>query len=343
MHTAADLERHLLDLPDDYPDRGSVHLELARCAPSLDQLAGCTYHPIPIQPRHPGWTFKNPSIAVDPDGGYRCLVRYASWPIIRGFPTHNELIVARLNDQCEVVDTQPVNPLGRQIAPVYRSTFGPEDARLFRYQGRWYATASFADAPECLEPDESHWIRLGLMEFDEQFNWTRLTMLRGLLRQHEKNWMHIEDTMSWLYLPAHTLRAWFDPDRQETRFDASLDTPKQLKFARGGSQLVSCGPNQLLGLVHETVMRVPGRSDAYHGYHMCYLHRFVLYDRAPLRVAAVSPPFHFITRASVEFAAGLAIRGEQLVVSFGHHDKSAWLAEARLSDVLRTLVTCPAP
>ena len=58
-----------------------------------------------------------------------------------------------------------------------------------------------------------------------------------------------------------------------------------------------------------------------------YLHRFVLLDER-LALAALSPPFTF-TSDRVEFCAGMARRGDELVLSFGVSDAAAGLAVLR--------------
>lgn len=334
--TAVEIERRLVALPATAAEQDALRLELATHADSLDRLVGSHYYPMKIVSRHPGWTYKNPSICAHPAGGYRCAVRYASWPVVKGFPTHSELVIVTITEQLELTDIKHVQAIERSTAASFFSSFGPEDARLFQVGGNWFASASFADVPECAHNGELL-VRIGLMFFDAAFNWTRLSILPGRGPQHEKNWMPIEGSLAWLYSPAATVQCRVSENGREFAYGAPVTTPTVLNRARGGTQIINIDQEHAIGLVHETLLNVPNAKDRYHGYHRAYLHRFVLYRRDPLLAIAVSPPFHFLTPLSVEFAAGLARKQDKLLVSFGHHDTDCWLAEVRLADVRRVL------
>lgn len=333
---AADIERRLCALPADSPEKGGLHLELAQHTDSLDRLLGCNFYPLHLTPRSPGWSFKNPSIAINPAGGYYCSVRYSSWPILRHFATHSEIVIATISDQMEVVDIRYVMPPERETRAHHYSTYGPEDMRLFRAHGRWFGTASFADAPECLV-DNQIWIRMGLLSFSDNFEWTSLSILPGRVEQHEKNWMPIEGGLDWVYTPHNTLRGTIAPGTQKLVYFAPQATPPELRLARGGTQIVNINEDYAIGVVHETVLHVPNALYRQHWFRRAYLHRFVLYRRTPFCVAAVSPPFHFLTPLSIEFAAGLVYKDGKLLISFGHHDMTSWIAEVRLADVMNVM------
>jgi hypothetical protein len=98
---------------------------------------------------------------------------------------------------------------------------------------------------------------------------------------------------------------------------------------RGGSQAIAVAGGFLF-LIHEVVLLEDDRR--------FYLHRFVFMEETDggFAIARVSPPFVFRDRG-VEFAAGLAQRGELLVASFGVEDREAYLATVRLDDVLTLL------
>ena len=334
--TAVEIQRKLAPLSKDSPDCGGLHLALAQNTDSLDRLIGCNYRSLVFVPRHPGWTFKNPSISLNPSGGYYCAVRYSSWPMVKGFASHSELIIATLNDEFETVNVKYVPQLTRPIAAPYYSSFGPEDARLFRVYDQWFATATFRDLPECRATPE-FFCCMGLMSLDADFNWTNLTVLPSPVVQDEKNWMPIVGELAWLYSPFNTLRCWINPQTKKLSYAPPVWTPPELKFTRGGTHIVPINEDYALGVVHETVLHVPNSLYRQHGYHRAYMHRFVLWRRDPFCVAAFSPPFHFLTQCSVEFAAGLALKDGKLLISFGHHDNASWVAEVQLADVQRIL------
>jgi hypothetical protein len=66
-----------------------------------------------------------------------------------------------------------------------------------------------------------------------------------------------------------------------------------------------------------------------------YLHRFVSLDDE-FRITGISPQFIF-RAPGIEFAAGLAILDNSVIVSFGVADRECWLARLPLDRVIATL------
>ena len=116
--------------------------------------------------------------------------------------------------------------------------------------------------------------------------------------------------------------------------------PPGLSGARGGSPGLAV-EGGFLFVVHEATL----------GGHLgrVYAHRLVLLgERAGdgagtgaggWAVTAASPPFQLL-EPTVEFCAGLArhpVEPDRVVLSFGHADASAWLADVRLAELLALL------
>jgi hypothetical protein len=96
---------------------------------------------------------------------------------------------------------------------------------------------------------------------------------------------------------------------------------------RGGSQLVRAGEGAWLGIGHG--MRfIEGRKFYYHAFFTCDDRGVVLARSAPMKLAA----------EGIEFAAGLAIDGDRLVVSFGVDDMHCRIGVTSLAAVRETLV-----
>ena len=95
---------------------------------------------------------------------------------------------------------------------------------------------------------------------------------------------------------------------------------------RGGSQLVRVATDAWLGIGHEMKF-VSGRK--------FYWHSWYLVDSRG-KMIAVSDPMK-LASAGIEFAAGMAIDGERVVVSFGVDDMNCYLGETKLSAVLEQL------
>jgi hypothetical protein len=95
---------------------------------------------------------------------------------------------------------------------------------------------------------------------------------------------------------------------------------------RGGTQLVRVGDDAWLGIGHE--MKFVS-SLKY------YWHTWYLVDSRG-KMTAASPPMKLASNG-IEFAAGMAIDGDRIIVSFGVDDMECKIGETRLSAVLEML------
>ncbi len=275
----------------------------------------------------PDWPAFNPSIAADGDG-FRMIVRTANYFLRSGVAheegvLHNINYLVRLDAGLAVQAIEPVVDAAAGGPRRYRSSVrGYEDIRLFALGGRWYgsATACEFNARERRE--------IALLEFDGA-DIVRAFPLRGPdRRRHEKNWMPLvrDGALSFVYSCRPTLVLGCDPATGALAPAASSPGPAVAEDFRGGSQAVALDDGSHLLVVHETEVR--------RGV-LRYVHRFVRLDER-LRLAALSAPFTFTTDP-VEFCAGLARRGDELVLSFGVSDAAAGLALVDTADVLDTL------
>jgi hypothetical protein len=116
-----------------------------------------------------------------------------------------------------------------------------------------------------------------------------------------------------------------DKDRNGRDIDLS---PAQLtcEDLRGGTQLVHIGTEGWLGIGHK--MKFVNRKKLY--WHIWYL----VDDYG--KMTAASPPMKLAPN-SIEFAAGMGVEGDRVVVSFGVDDVECKIGETRLSAVLETL------
>jgi hypothetical protein len=102
--------------------------------------------------------------------------------------------------------------------------------------------------------------------------------------------------------------------------------PPRYEGLRGGTQLVRVGSDAWLGIAHE--MRfVKGLK--------WYWHTWYLVDSKG-KMTATSSPMK-LAQNGIEFAAGMAIDGDRVVVSFGVDDMECRLGETKLSSVLGIL------
>jgi predicted GH43/DUF377 family glycosyl hydrolase len=131
----------------------------------------------------------------------------------------------------------------------------------------------------------------------------------------EKNWMpfELDRTLHLVYACSPTLILRCDPATGELHEAARHPGPVHARDFRGGSQGVEVADGHLF-VIHEAEAGHRGRR---------YHHRFVLLD-PQLRLAAASPRFSF-TNNAIELCAGLARRGDELVIAFGVGDRAAAL------------------
>ena len=118
--------------------------------------------------------------------------------------------------------------------------------------------------------------------------------------------------------------AFVDDDGGRWRTALLGEAPAIARGWRGGSQVIKAGDDRWLALVHEV---------AEDGGRRIYEHRFVAFSDG-CDVVGWSRPFAFRETREIEFAAGLARRGDQLVATFGVRDAEAWMAEMSLAEVL---------
>lgn len=314
VQSAAEANRALC-LPEQQPSRGP------RVA-SLEQLVPATRWARITLDVDPPWPSFNPTIAPDGDG-FRAIVRTANYRIVDGryqFLDGAE-VVRTINymvwldrDLC-VVDVRPlVDRSGRPRYPT--EVQGYEDLRLLRWRDSWFATATVRDSnPEL-------WCEIALLTIEGDAVVESRILPRPRPNRHEKNWMpYVAGDELRLVYTCEPLRLYrWDTNGLEPVTEPP--TGNEPVSWRGGSAGVPIEGGTLF-LVHEVV-----------GAERQYVHRFVLLtDRG---VEAASRAFTF-TGQLTEYAAGMARRDGELIVSFGLEDAVAALAVVPLQGALGLL------
>jgi tetratricopeptide (TPR) repeat protein len=310
------------------PDDERLRANRAYFALRADALFGATIRPIEFKPE-PGWNASNPSIYRG-HFGLRCIVRtvnykivddkyvtppqdivsdgsrWQGWQLIR---TRNFLL--NLDDNFKttrVVELIDKTGIDRTIYPVH----GFEDARLFEWRGKWWATATVCD----LTDDGRR--EIALLELDLDGAVVRAEPLRGHWSvQAQKNWMPIidGDAAKFVYATSPSPVIF---DLVEERGDHVIDPGRPVipnhGRLRGGSQGARVDGGWLF-VVHDVAFPGDGRL---------YLHRFVLLNEQ-LKLVSMSDPFYF-ERLGIEFCAGLAEVEGKLVASYAVNDGAARLA-----------------
>lgn len=277
----------------------------------------------------PAWPALNPSIAADGDG-FRVVIRTANYRMDeqgrylsldggREIRTLNYL--AHLDGELGLTRLEALVDTGAGPELHPSLVLGFEDCRLVEVDGRWHATATVRDRnPEMR-------CEIALLELDGP-RIARVGVLPGPHRgRHEKNWMPFvrDGRLHLLY--------WSDPVVVLACDPAAPSVIRAVEHPpigigselRGGSQGVAVDGGWLFA-VHEAHAAAEGRR---------YLHRFILLDD-DLRLAGMTPLVTLLGER-IEFVAGMAARGDELVLSFGAMDREAWLGVVRRDEVLALL------
>jgi hypothetical protein len=283
------------------------------------------------------WT--NPSILWHPEHEYLCAVRLMTTPW--KYNSLSLLTIAKIDLNGVPSAIKQLKPPAAdrefiQDAPIVHN--GAHDCRLFSVNNQLFGTATIWDnTAQCVREDGSTVARIGLIRISPELTWEKTIMLPSLFGGVEKNWMPIENELSWLYLPPRNIFCAHDAEKRAIKFKQVGRGHEIMEYARGSTQLVNISGNRLLGVVHEAAW--PVFHEKIFAYRLRYAHRFVVYDRETKNLLGFSPLFYFVSPNCVEFAAGLTLTAEKdrVVISFGYRDISAWLATADLDAVMRSI------
>lgn len=254
----------------------------------------------------------NPSLAVH-DGQLFAVLRTSNYDyrehrfISRDadgvFRTHNYL--CRLDNDLRAVDCLPLDESALEPA-LPGAVRGFEDCRLFRRSGNWWCTAT------CLDRDPSGRPRVALFCLEDNGCVSHLRMLPALWQQCEKNWVPLlrGDELFFIYTSGGPLRIL---DEQLNTVHLQ-ETPEFLSGLRGSSPALALPTGGWLSVARHAVFPPDGSRN--------YLHRLLRFDRS-FRLVAGSDPFCFL-EAGIEYCAGLALRDDQLWLSFGRNEREAY-------------------
>lgn len=208
---------------------------------------------------------------------------------------------------------------------------GLEDARLVRWNDKLYITGVRRDTT----PNGQ-----GRMELSEiEVNGNTITEISRCRIQPpkdpnsycEKNWMPVIDQ-------PFTFIKWSNPTEVVTAnvVDGSSTTTHVSPYVqigndlRGGTQVIKMG-DYYLALVHEVDLFTSeaGRKDA------VYRHRFIVWDK-DWKIQKFTKDFS-IMNGHVEFAVGMCIKNDDVLITFGFQDNAAYVLSIPIQ-VLETFI-----
>jgi hypothetical protein len=218
-----------------------------------------------------------------------------------------------------VVDTSEFD-----VTPLWEFT-GEEDCRLVEWDGKYYNIGVRRDTT----PHGEGRMELSEITIDED-TWTVKEVSRMRIPAPgdnnsycEKNWMPILDKpfhfVKWTS-PTEVVRTWPDePARcEQVSLTPGLTPPKD---QRGGSQVIRWG-DFYIAITHEVHLfkNYLNQKDG------IYRHRLVVWDEQFNLIGLSPEPLTFL-EGRVEFVAGAAKYGDDLLVSFGFQDNASYVLQ----------------
>lgn len=204
-----------------------------------------------------------------------------------------------------------------------RNVVGLEDPKMFEYDGFWWYSCT---TPDTNEINESQDISLVKLDFDYERREGQSIEVYVLSKPDktrvEKNWCpFVDDGIHWLYLCQPITTCSFDEKVKDTaQWKRSSHKFLQMDSLRGSCCLqpwVHGECKAWIGIHHEVCMHdIRGRN------RRCYTHRFAVWNREVNDVLALSRAFYF-QEQGIEFANGLCVDGDKVIVSFGMKDQTA--------------------
>lgn len=303
--------------------------------PTIQDLGGSTWRILRfVDQNDKRWSAFNPSIAYSPTEGYVVLIRASNYffdpasgatvPTI-GSKVLNRMFMANLSSSWEI-DLDTLREI--DFSGCGNWLRGPEDGRLYWRDGHWEILSVMR------EPHISNDIpRLATYILHD--NKAELVKLHvsGNLQPMEKNWMPTyEKNPEFDFVYSAGSVYVVDVGKVKVR-EATED------FVRGGSCLWDLG-DFYLAVVHdcETTYerRYSNRRFAWVDWpSRRYYHRFAKYSKSGALVG-LSDRFTF-QDVNIEFAAGLVIDGDDVIMSYGYKDVASYLAKIKLDIVMELI------
>jgi hypothetical protein len=300
----------------------------------FEDLGGETWRILRLpDPQDHRWSAFNPSIAYSPKEGYKVLIRSSNYfldpkttdaKMTDGATVKSNMWLGSLDSNWQITSLEKLD--FSEAGLVF--TRGAEDGRLYWADGAWEITAGLKE-PSVPLPRIARFrldgLKAKLVKIYED----------GHLYDVEKNWMAPtvkSDKFDYIYNPIAVYKDGVGPVKVR-------EASESVRHVRGGSQLWPL-EDGYLAIIHEAIVKlVYMYIPRYFGYKNVkvrhYVHRFAKYDLNG-KLCELSDTFK-LSDARIEFAAGLVVSGEDVIVSYGYKDVSSYLGKIKLSKVLSML------
>ena len=285
----------------------------------------------------------NPSVFIDSDGDILVNLRHVNYtlyhsegeqkftsrwgPLSYLHPENYQKLattnyICKLNSDLEIEKFCVVDTSKLDVEPLW-DFVGLEDARLTQWGGDYYLIGVRRDTTT----NGQGRMELSKIELDKE-NWTakevsRLRIPAPLddVSYCEKNWVPVLD------MPFHFIK-WTSPTELVKTYPDNPPRCEQVFIKtsnfnvvdqRGSSHVFNWGEYRV-SITHEVYLfnNYLERKDGF------YRHRFCVWD-SEWNLVGISPePFTFLD-SRIEFCAGAAVSGDDLLISFGFQDNAAFI------------------
>ena len=286
----------------------------------------------------------NPSVMIDNDGDILVNIRlvnytlyisendkrfFSPWgPLTYLHPEQDQNLrtdnyLCRLNKDLEMINYTKVEMMELH-KPIWNFV-GLEDARVVQWDGDYYMVGVRRDTTT----NGQGRMEYSKIEIDKD-NWTVKEVQRVRVPAPvneatsycEKNWMPVLDNpyhfVKWA-MPTEVV--WANPNESESKQAVVNDNvPTPPIDQRGGSHVITWG-DYYLCITHEVKLwrNYLNQKDS------TYRHRLIVWDKE-FNFVGLSTEFAFMD-TPIEFCVGAAQMGDNLLVSFGVQDNSAFVLE----------------
>lgn len=285
----------------------------------------------------------NPSILTDDDGDLLVNIRVVNYTLYtcendKRFPSpwgpltylHPEKdqhlrttnYLCRLDDQLKVVNTAQIDMMNLHT-PIWEF-IGLEDVRLTRWDGDLYAVGVRRDTTPTGH-GRMEYSKLNLNKKDWKVTETYRVRIPAPINEEtsycEKNWMPVLDKpyhfVKWA-MPTEVV--WANPNEPECKQVIVKETKPAPLDQRGGSQVVRWG-DLYIAVTHEVKLwrNYLNQKDS------VYRHRMIIWD-SDFNLKGLSKEMSFFD-TPIEFCTGATVRNNNLLLSFGVQDNTAFVLE----------------
>jgi hypothetical protein len=299
--------------------------------PSILALGGKTWPIGRYVSEDRNWSDCNPSIGYSPKLGYALAIRSSNYLIneengdltVQGEyrEIRSRVWFCELTKDLKGKNMREVKFFEGDL-PIKR---GIEDPKLFWRDGSWYFTGVMK------ESEHTPLFRMAVYRYDHKAN------IAYLVRKYEgpdvtkpeKNWMlpyEENPNFDFIYGPTSVIKGDYIISRMNTNEDIGT--------IRGNTNLWKMPDNTYIAIVHSLYIKMT-RMVTHMKTDRTYTHQFTRYNDKG-EIIGISKEFVF-QKMQVEFAAGLVVKDDEFIISYGVQDESSHFASIPVAKVLEMI------